>query len=65
MTVQWRKSSRSTAVNDEACVELAQFRAGVGVRVRDSKNPGGGHLNLSGAQFTVLLGRVKRNELDR
>ncbi|MCW2941097.1 MAG: hypothetical protein JWN00_4082 [Actinomycetia bacterium] len=63
MTVQWRKSSRSTAVNDEACVELAQFRAGVGVR--DSKNPDGGHLNLSGAQFTVLLGRVKRNELDR
>lgn len=23
MTLSWRKSSRSTAVNDEACVEIA------------------------------------------
>jgi hypothetical protein len=60
--VQWCKSSRSGGVNDNACVELAQFPEGVGIR--DSKNPSGGALSLTGTQFAVLLHRVKRNELD-
>jgi hypothetical protein len=62
MTIKWRKSSRSGGATDEACVELAQFSDGVGIR--DSKNPGGGALSLTGTQFAGLLHRVKRNELD-
>jgi hypothetical protein len=60
--VQWRKSSRSGGVNDNACVELAQFAEGVGIR--DSKDPDGGALSLTGTQFAALLRNVKRNELD-
>lgn len=62
MTVVWRKSSASGMVNDEACVEVAGLLGGVGVR--DSKDPCGGGLRLTGAQFTTLVGRIKRGRLD-
>jgi len=57
MTVQWRKSSYSTGVDDETCVELARFPSGVGVR--DSKNPAGGALSLSRVQFVRLARKIK------
>jgi Domain of unknown function (DUF397) len=41
MTPEWRKSSRSGGVNDQACVEVAQL-SGVSW-IRDSKNPRPGH----------------------
>jgi hypothetical protein len=63
MTMAWRKTSRSDGVEDQACVELAHFPEGVGIR--DSKNPGGGHLSLTGEEFAALLRRAKRNQLDR
>ncbi|WP_199444007.1 DUF397 domain-containing protein [Umezawaea beigongshangensis] len=43
--VVWRKSSRSGQGNNDACVEVAVTRDGVGVR--DSKNPAAGLLAFS------------------
>ncbi|NVI91848.1 DUF397 domain-containing protein [Actinomadura sp. BRA 177] len=60
MTIQWRKSSYSGSANDDVCVELGRLAPGGGVGVRDSKDPGGGHLTLSVAQFASLVERVKR-----
>ncbi|GAA1780089.1 hypothetical protein GCM10009735_08240 [Actinomadura chokoriensis] len=61
MAVQWRKSIRSGGVNDEQCVELGRLAAGTGVGVRDSKDPDGGHLTLSVAQFVSLIEQVKQH----
>lgn len=57
MTVQWRKSSHSGGVQDEACVELARFPRAVAIR--DSKNPGSGHLALTRGQFAALTRGIK------
>ncbi|GAA1864834.1 DUF397 domain-containing protein [Actinomadura bangladeshensis] len=59
MNVQWRKSTHSSGVNDEHCVELGRLSPGIGVR--DSKDPDGGHLTLSVAQFAGLIEQVKRH----
>lgn len=56
----WRKSIRSGT--GEACVEVADLTAAIGVR--DSKNPDGPKLILTGPAFAALLARVKRNDLD-
>ncbi|MBO2458006.1 DUF397 domain-containing protein [Actinomadura violacea] len=61
MSVQWRKSTHSSGVNDEHCVELGRLGAGVGVGVRDSKDPDGGHLTLTSTQFTDLITRIKQD----
>lgn len=58
---EWRKSSRSGGVNDNACVELARLGGTVGVR--DSKNPDAGHLGLSRREFSQLVARIKRGGL--
>ena len=58
MTVQWRKSSYSGTANDDVCVELGRLEDGVGVR--DSKDPGAGHLVLSAAGFAGLVEELKR-----
>ncbi|MFA1551096.1 DUF397 domain-containing protein [Actinomadura chokoriensis] len=63
MKTDWRKSSRSGAINDEACVEVAGLIGGVAIR--DSKDPGGGRLRVSGDQFGCLLDRIKAGALDR
>jgi len=60
MSVQWRKSSYSGAINDELCVELARFPRGIGVR--DSKNPGLGHLALTRGQFMRLASGLKKQD---
>ncbi|SNT60258.1 protein of unknown function [Actinomadura meyerae] len=61
MTVQWRKSSYSGGANDATCVELAKLPTGIGIR--DSKNPTGDHVSLSGAVFTDLVRQVKEGAL--
>jgi hypothetical protein len=58
----WRKSSRSQGYENSDCVEVAKFPAVIGFR--DSKNPGGGDLTVSGSEFATLLGKVKRGEFD-
>jgi hypothetical protein len=57
----WRKSRRSGA-QEGNCVELAELPGAVGVR--DSKNPGAGHLALSTDAFGVLVRRIKAGELE-
>ncbi|GLZ12523.1 hypothetical protein Acsp04_27580 [Actinomadura sp. NBRC 104425] len=59
---EWRKSSYSGGMNDDACVEVARLVEGVAVR--DSKNPDGDRLNISRTEFAELVQRVKRGELD-
>ncbi|WP_067808085.1 DUF397 domain-containing protein [Actinomadura formosensis] len=61
MTVQWRKSSYSGTATDEVCVELGRLAPGVGIGVRDSKDPDGGHLTLSVAQFAGLVEQIKQH----
>ncbi|NKZ02870.1 DUF397 domain-containing protein [Actinomadura latina] len=61
MNVQWRKSTHSSGVNDEHCVELGRLSPGAGIGVRDSKDPDGGHLTLSVAQFAGLVEQVKQH----
>jgi hypothetical protein len=63
MTLAWRKSSYSGGADDSACVEVAAVFAGV--KVRDSKNPAGGHLSVTSAAFAGLLRQVKAGALDR
>jgi hypothetical protein len=58
----WRKSSHSGGEADSDCVEVAALPRAIGVR--DSKNPAGPHLSLSGRSFAALVTRVKANELD-
>lgn len=60
MIVQWRKSSYTGGVNDNQCVELGRLAAGNGIGVRDSKDPGGGHLTLTSGQFTDLISQIKQ-----
>ncbi|WP_021593167.1 DUF397 domain-containing protein [Actinomadura welshii] len=59
MIMQWRKSTHSGGADDEHCVELGRLAPGVGIGVRDSKDPDGGHLTLSVAQFAGLIEQVK------
>ncbi|QKW38323.1 DUF397 domain-containing protein [Actinomadura sp. NAK00032] len=63
MNVQWRKSTHSSGVDDQHCVELGRFASGAGIGVRDSKDPGGGHLILSVAQFADLIEQVKQDRV--
>ncbi|MEU5988996.1 DUF397 domain-containing protein [Spirillospora sp. NPDC047418] len=63
MVVNWRKSSYSGSSNDEMCVEVGELASGIGIR--DSKDPDGVRLELSGVEFTALMGRIKRGALDR
>lgn len=58
MIVHWRKSSYSGGISDQQCVELGRLAPGIGVR--DSKDPGGGHLSLTVAQFAALVEGIKR-----
>jgi hypothetical protein len=58
----WHKSSRSTQGTTGDCVEVAKLSETIGVR--DSKQPEAGHLSIDRDQFTVLVERVKRSELD-
>jgi hypothetical protein len=53
--ITWHKSSFSTGQND--CVEVAH--SGAAVLIRDSKNPGGGHLTVSKRTWGSLICRVK------
>lgn len=57
-TLRWRKSTRS-GNNGGTCVELAEH--GRSVAVRDSKNPGQGHVTVTRAQFRALAEQLKRS----
>jgi hypothetical protein len=58
MIVQWRKSSYTGGASDEQCVELA--RPEQEIWVRDSKDPDGGRLSLTPAEFGALVSWLKQ-----
>jgi uncharacterized protein DUF397 len=55
--VKWRKSSRSGGNNGANCVEVAADGA---VYVRDSKDPEGSRLIVSGRSWAAFLASLKR-----
>lgn len=57
--IGWRKSSRSGS--GDQCVELA---TGGARAVRDSKNPDGGSIDLSGGRLAALLADVRSGRYD-
>ncbi|MFI0443827.1 DUF397 domain-containing protein [Actinomadura sp. 6N118] len=59
---EWRKSSHSGSGNDDVCVEVARLPEAIGVR--DSKDPGGGQLELGSRSFAALVQLGKRGKLD-
>jgi uncharacterized protein DUF397 len=61
--ITWRKSSRSGGGGSDGqeCVEVARLSEAIGVR--DSKNPAGGNLSLTGPQFADLLAEIKAGKL--
>ncbi|MEU8345319.1 protein of unknown function [Actinomadura meyerae] len=61
MNVKWRTSSYTGGANDTQCVELGRLAPGTMIAVRDSKDPDGGHLTLTAAQFTGLIKQVKQH----
>jgi hypothetical protein len=63
VTPSWRKSSHSggSQGGQSDCVEAARLTGAVGIR--DSKNPGAGHIEIPADAFAALLARVKNNEL--
>jgi hypothetical protein len=58
----WRKSSRSTAQGGD-CVEVARL-GDAAVGIRDSKNPGLGHLTVTDGSFAALVADAKRGRFD-
>jgi hypothetical protein len=62
-SADWRKSSYS-GNNGGQCVEVARNLPGA-VAVRDSKNPAGGALRLTPAQWRAFLHRARHGEFDR
>jgi hypothetical protein len=57
----WRKSSYSGHANSN-CVEVA--KADRSVAVRDSKNPGYGHLVFAGSEWRTFIRGVKEGQFD-
>lgn len=55
MTTDWRKSSYSNGTGGD-CVEACASNEGASVR--DTQNREAGHLSVSGAEWTALLGAV-------
>jgi Domain of unknown function (DUF397) len=55
LAAAWRKSTRSSQQGQ--CVEVADLTGAVAVR--DSKNPGGGAVVVSAAQWRLFIARIK------
>ncbi|MFW5415419.1 DUF397 domain-containing protein [Nocardiopsis sp. CNT-189] len=55
----WRKSSYSGDRNN--CVEVADLPSGTAVR--DSQNPGAGHLRFAADEWSAFLREVKAERL--
>ena len=58
-TLRWRKSSHSSGSND--CVETASL-PGVGVAIRDSKNPDGPVLRFTAREWETFTAGIKHGE---
>ncbi|MER6284444.1 DUF397 domain-containing protein [Streptomyces sviceus] len=59
--MNWRKSSYSGSTNE--CVEIADLPAG-GRAVRDTKDPNGGMLRFTAAEWRAFTLGVKAGEFD-
>ncbi|XVQ08697.1 DUF397 domain-containing protein [Spirillospora sp. CA-255316] len=63
IALSWRKSSHSGGANDATCVEVAG--SSEAVAIRDSKDPDGDRLAVSGAAFGDLVTKIKEGTLDQ
>ncbi len=59
----WRKSSYSSYAGQ--CIEVAAGLADDTIRVRDSKNPRGGVLNFTSAEWDAFISGVRNGAFDR
>ncbi|HLX48563.1 MAG TPA: DUF397 domain-containing protein [Streptosporangiaceae bacterium] len=59
MNADWRKSSYSSGEGN--CVEVAHDPGAIAVR--DSKNPGNGHLTLTPAEWQTFTAKIKAGRL--
>ena len=60
-TLVWQKSSLTA--NNGQCFELAPLPNG-GVAVRDSKNPGHGHLCFTAGEWAAFKGGITKGDFD-
>jgi hypothetical protein len=58
---KWRKSTRSGSSGE--CVEVADNLPGIAA-VRDTKNPDGGTLVFTHAEWAAFLGGIRDGEFD-
>jgi hypothetical protein len=56
--LRWHKSSRSGGAEGSDCVEAATLPGGIGVALRDSKDPAGPVLRLTPSVWKGLLGSL-------
>lgn len=56
----WRKSSRSSGVEENSCVEVAAV--GRAIAVRDSKDPDGPRLHFEVPTWGAFLSAVKADD---
>jgi hypothetical protein len=60
VNIEWFKSSFSA---ESSCVEVA-WTDDCGIKVRDSKDPGGPVLGFTPAEWTAFLDGVRNREFD-
>lgn len=62
-STEWAPFRKSSHSGSSGCVEISMSTAG-GVRVRDSKNPGGPELHFNDQEWRAFLAGISAGEFD-